>query len=330
MKTNCLTIINIILFVLLQSPFVHAQNSYKSDFVKALSSSDFPKIEQIINNNAVHIPESEKRLMYAFALDYSRRETALAVLQILQENNILPSMFDLFNAINRNHSDEVIQFILDRGIMPNGEILLFAAEKNRFNLVHQFATLGADINYQYPPGSAYANGMTALLYAIREGNFETVVFLVEQGAQVNIADNNNYTPLSLSKELSFTEIYDFLIAHGANEVETQIIAEEDSRPRTETIPTDNAGQGIASLIDTKQITLQSGTYRLAGSTTEIIIPNSSMGAFSYMSQGISLMGGFRIDKGNMIIMMQGKNHTYTIDSDTSFSGYGERWVRVAN
>jgi hypothetical protein len=323
----------VILLFLFLPFFIFAQDSFNRDFVKALSSNDFIKVENMISGSAKQLSYSDKRLVYIFVLDYAHKENILAILELLQSNEIVPSLYDLFNAINRNHSDEVIQFILDKGVKPNGEILLFAAEKDRFNLVYQFAELGADVNYQYPAGSAYANGMTALLYAIKKGDFETVKILVEQGAEVNIADNQGYTPASLSKELGFIEMNLYLIEHGADDVETIVLAEEvvqaDDEHTNNTA--ENVEQGIASLMDTKQITLKAGTYRLAGSSMqgnpEIVIPNSAMGAFSYYSQGVPLMGGFRIDKGTIIIMMQGKNHTYNIDSETSFSGYGERWVR---
>jgi hypothetical protein len=329
-KNICL-IASIIFIILFQNNSLHAQNNYKSDFVKALSSNDFPKIEQIINDNAVGISETDKRLMYAFALDYCYKDSALVILNLLHNKNIFPSMFDLFNAINRNHSDEVVQFILDQDVKPNGEILLLAAEKKRFNLVNQFATMGADVNYQYPSGKSYSNGATALLYAIREGDLETVKLLVERGAQVNTTDYTGYTPASLSKELGYTEINVYLIAHGADDVEALTITEEVTSPSTTNAAEETAEQGIASLIDNKPLTLQGGRYRLSGGSAEIIIPgNVSMGAITYNSQGIPMMGAFRIDKNTMIIMISGRNHTYTIDSATSFSGYGERWVLVSN
>jgi ankyrin repeat protein len=310
---------------------IFSQSNYKRDFVKALSANDISQIEQIINDNTKHISESDKRLMYAFSLDYSHKDSALEILKLLQNKNINPSQFDLFNAINRNHSDEVVQFIVDQDVKPNGEILLFAAEKNRFNLVNQFAKMGADVNYQYPAGKSYANGMTALLYAIREGDFETIKFLVEQGAQMNVADNSGYTPASLAKELELTEIFDYLIEHGAADVEPINIVEEVSPSNVKNAAAENSGQGIASLIDNKSLTLQGGKYRLTGGSAEIIIPgNVSMGAITFTSQGVPMMGAFRIEKNNMIIMISGKTHTYTIDSETSFSGYGERWVRTGN
>jgi hypothetical protein len=313
-------------------PFVvHAQTNYKRDFVQALSSNDFPSIEKIINDNAEQFSDSDKRLMYAFALDYCYKDSALSILKLLQNKNTNPSLYDLFNAINRNHSDDVVQFILDHNIKPNGEILLFAAEKKRFNLVNQFAKMGADVNYQYPTGSAYANGATALLYAVREGDLETVKLLVEQGAEVNTADNTGYTPAALSKELGWMEINVYLIEHGADDIEAVKMTEEVSSPDTKNTVTENAGQGIASLIDNKPLTLKGGRYRLSGGSAEIIIPgNVSMGAITYNSQGIPMMGAFRIEKSTMIIMISGKNHTYTIDSETSFSGYGERWTLTAN
>jgi hypothetical protein len=320
----------ILLFLFL--PFVvHAQTNYKRDFVKALSSNDFPSIEKIISDNAEQLSDSDKRLMYTFTLDYCHKDSALSILKLLQNKNINPSLYDLFNAVNRNHSDDVVQFILDQDIKPNGEILLFAAEKKRFNLVNQFAKMGADVNYQYPDGSAYANGATALLYAINENVFDTVKILVEQGADVNVANKNGYTPASLSKEMKQAEIFDYLIANGAEDITVPQITDLASPQIASNVPASNSGQGIASLMDNKTLTLKSGTYRLSGGSAEIVIPaNSLMGAFSYTSRGNPMMGAFRIEKNSLLIMMEGKNHTYNIDSESSFSGYGERWTRVGN
>ncbi len=331
MKKNYVIIFSIIFLVSFLPHSLHAQDNYRRDLVRALSSNDVPAVERIINDYADRVPESEKRLMYAFALDYSHRNSTMTILRILQDHNINPAVFDLFNALNRAHSDEVIQYILNQGIKPNGEILLFAAEKKRFNLVNQFAEMGADVNYTYPDGKDYSNGMTALLYAIQEGNFETVKLLIEKGANVNASNYNGYTPASLSKELESTEIYDYLILHGAEDIEVPQAAVETPRVDTHNNAAENSGQGMASLMDNRQMTLKGGRYRLAGGSAEIIIPgNTSMGAFSYTRQGIPRMGGFRIDRNIIVIMMETRTLTYNIDSESSFSGYGERWILTGN
>ncbi len=332
MKKIFSIIFSVIFIVLFCSPFAYAQNNnYRRDLVRALSSNDVPAVEKIISDHAERIPESEKRLMYAFALDYSHRNSTMTILRLLQNHNIHPAVFDLFNALNRAHSDEVIQYILSQGTRPNGEILLFAAEKKRFNLVNQFAEMGADVNYIYPDGKDYSNGMTALLYAVQEGNFETVKLLIEKGADINAPDYNGYTPASLAKRMELEEIYAYLIEHGADDVEIPQAAAETPRDDTHNNAAENSEQGMASLMDNRQITLKGGTYRLAGSSAEIIIPgNTSIGAFSYTRQGIPRMGSFRIDNNTIIIMMETRTLTYNIDSESSFSGYGERWVWTRN
>ncbi len=336
MKKICIIVFAVISASLFNLPLLYANNNYKWDLVNALSSNDYAKIQQIISDNAKQMSASDKRVVYGFVLDYSRKESTLDILHLLQRHNIFPSQFDLFNAISKSHPDAVVQFILDRNVQPNGEILLFAAEKKRFTLVNQFAGLGTDVNYQYPNGKTYANGMTALLYAVGAGNMETVKLLVERGAKVNAQANNGYTPAFLARELGLTDIYNYLREHGADDITPYQISGGPSQTDTNnnTTPASSSGteQGMASLMDNnKQITLKGGTYRLAGTSAEIKIPGSApMGSFSYTRQGKSLTGGYRIEKDTMIIMMEGKTYTYKIESDSSFSGHGERWTRTGN
>ncbi|KAK6985907.1 protein phosphatase 1 regulatory subunit 12C [Biomphalaria glabrata] len=43
-----------------------------------------------------------------------------------------------------------------------------------------------------------------------------VEFLVEQGADVDVCDNEGWTPLHATASCAFTEIARYLIKHGAN------------------------------------------------------------------------------------------------------------------
>jgi uncharacterized protein len=59
-------------------------------------------------------------------------------------------------------------------------------------------------------------GWTALLEAIilsdgSEKQQQTVQFLIEHGADVNIPDNNNVTPLQYAREKGFNEIEKILL-----------------------------------------------------------------------------------------------------------------------
>ncbi|XP_053871031.1 protein phosphatase 1 regulatory subunit 12C isoform X3 [Malaclemys terrapin pileata] len=60
-----------------------------------------------------------------------------------------------------------------------------------------------------------ADGISALHQACIDENLEVVQFLVENGADVNQADNEGWTPLHVAASCSYKEIAQYLLAHGA-------------------------------------------------------------------------------------------------------------------
>jgi ankyrin repeat protein len=57
---------------------------------------------------------------------------------------------------------------------------------------------------------------TPLMYACKGRDFETVIFLIAQGADVNVADHNGKTVLMYACEVGSFELVKLLIAQGAN------------------------------------------------------------------------------------------------------------------
>ncbi|XP_050783889.1 protein phosphatase 1 regulatory subunit 12C isoform X2 [Gopherus flavomarginatus] len=60
-----------------------------------------------------------------------------------------------------------------------------------------------------------ADGISALHQACIDENLEVVQFLVENGADVNQADNEGWTPLHVAASCGYKEIAQYLLAHGA-------------------------------------------------------------------------------------------------------------------
>ncbi|XP_034648385.1 protein phosphatase 1 regulatory subunit 12C isoform X3 [Trachemys scripta elegans] len=60
-----------------------------------------------------------------------------------------------------------------------------------------------------------ADGISALHQACIDENLEVVQFLVENGADVNQADNEGWTPLHVAASCSYKEIAQYLLDHGA-------------------------------------------------------------------------------------------------------------------
>ena len=91
----------------------------------------------------------------------------------------------------------------DQSKLPHEQIALQVQ-----NLVES----GANINYQ---GNGKVEKTSVLMQAIITCNHQLVQYLVSNGADVNLADNNGTTPL-LAATTSFEGVIPKLLAHGAN------------------------------------------------------------------------------------------------------------------
>jgi hypothetical protein len=335
----------IIITVILASRGLPAAADIFWDLVNALTRGETQQVDRILNENADSMTAAEKRLVYGFILDYTRNENTLRALELMPKYGIHATQYDLFNAINRSHGNSVVDIILDEGIRPNGEILLLAAEKQRWDLVRAFAELGADVDYKYPPEKSYADGMTALIHAAKNNNLEMVKFLVGRGADVNARTTGGGTAASIARENNLTEVYDYLEAQGAVDV-----SRDPARDLTRT--ENNSGQGspgisalgisglgISSLIENGLTVFRGGTYRLSGSSAEIKLTGyaetrlsgGGSGYLSYKNRGGSAgTGVFRVTGNTLLLITEGVTFTYQVDSAASFSGNGETWIRVGD
>jgi hypothetical protein len=290
---------------------------YKWDLINALTGNDFQKIDNILKTNINTMLPADKRLVMNFTINYSSGENTLRACEILLKYDIRPAAYDLYTAINRNRQNSAIQFLVQNGAAPNGEILLLTMEKNRLDLAKQFISAGVDVNYQYPLSKSYADGMTPLLYAAKWGDFEIIKLLTEKGANVNSRDIKGNTVLSTARANNHESIYNYLLEHGATEL-------------TNNQPVQNTG--ISSLLDNNEsINFQKGKYRLFSGSTEItFLGNSNSGNINYTKNGIINTGFYRIEGNNLSIIIEGRTFAYTIDSDVSFSGNSEIWVSTGN
>ncbi|MDR0301656.1 MAG: ankyrin repeat domain-containing protein [Treponema sp.] len=304
----------IIFFILSEAVYA---DEYRWDLINALVGNDLETTENILKTNITTMSVTDKRLVMNLALNYSSGENTLKACELLLKYNIRPNAFDLYTAIDRNRQNNTIQFLLQNGAVPNGEILLLTMEKQRFDLAKQFIEAGIDVNYQYPLSKNYADGMTPLLYASKWENFEMVQLLVEHGAKINIQTVNGDTALSLARKNNNDTIYDYLVEHGASELGNNI-------------PLQN--NGISGLWNNNgAISFQRGTYRLFSGTMEIqFLGNTNSGYIKYTGNGKSNNGIYKIEGNNLSIFMENRTFVYKIDSNISFSGNGETWVRIGN
>ena len=292
---------------------------YQWDLVNALVSRDFQRIESIITENVDTMSPYDRRLVISFTLMYSRGENTVRVFELLQRYNIRPTAFDVYTAISRNQPDDVIRVLLRYGAQANGEILLLAMEKQRFDLARQFIESGVDVNYQYPLSRTYADGMTPLLYAARWGNLDLARLLVERGANINARAKDGSTALAMARSNGNTPMYDYLAGRGASETPGG------------TVPPPPQNAGIMSILDNQVADFQAGTYRLFGGNVDIRFSgNKNSGSIHYTRGGRANTGAYRIEGNTMTLTMEGRSFVYNLDSNMSFSGSGEIWVRIGN
>jgi len=300
-----------IFLILSLSQPAHADD-YKWPLIDAMMKSDLEAIENIIKTNVTAMSVSDKNLVMNFAMNYSSGENTLKVCQILLKYNIRPGAYDLYTAISRNRQDGAIQFLLQNGAAPNGEILLLAMEKQRFDLAKQFIEAGADVNYRYALTKKYADGMTPLLYAAKWGNFDMVKLLVEKGANINIQAVNGDSAVSLARKSNNEKIYNYLLEQGAVEYGNNMPFQSG---------------GIAS---SQTFNFQIGSYQLSGGNRFLkFTGNANAGNVNYVD-GINSKtnnGYYRITGNTITIVMDGSTYIYKLDSNETFSGNGEIWIK---
>jgi len=313
------TIYTLFLFAVIIGGKLYA-NDYYWDYINALTKDDYQTAQAIINKNIGSMSLQDKKLILNFTITYSYGISTFNILNLLFSNKILPCDFDLFTAINRNHSNEVIEMIIRNGAKPNGEILLAAMEKQRFDLAKQFINAKVNVNYRYPLTKNYADGMTALLYAAKYNNFEMVKLLVENGANINTGAADGSTAFSIAMKNDNNEICGYLAKHGA------IVTVNNSASAP-------LNQGISGLGGNPAVNFQGGSFRLSGSANTMkLTGNANSGNVSYADVANSrvINGLYKINGNNLSIITEGGTFVYKMDPNNSFSGYGEVWVKVGN
>jgi ankyrin repeat protein len=131
---------------------------------------------------------------------------------------------------------DAAQALLRRGAKVNAvelwrgqTALMWAAAESQPAMVKALLAAGADVNARSAvnnwqrqvtaePRAIYrpAGGLTPLLYAVREGCVECAKYLVDAGADLNLADPEQVSPLLLSILNGHFDLAAYLIQKGAN------------------------------------------------------------------------------------------------------------------
>jgi len=217
-KKIVLGVIFVILFVF-QGENVFAQNRYNDEFIQELERNNLRNIERLLerrsNQMDLHL------LMYITIInkrvnEHNRLESLrLLVRYGADVNRVLwrDRTLILEEAVNRNSSMQVIQFLLESGANPNlstylsplyraysannvtlvnlmldrngngTDILQLAGARGDNDMIRQLISRGMQLRSE--------QGAEALMWAAFRGRFDTVRLLVENGVNINARNNKS-------------------------------------------------------------------------------------------------------------------------------------------
>lgn len=122
-----------------------------------------------------------------------------------------------------NGSDRLVKLLLDNGADPTladgtGKApIIYAAGRGYLSILKALVGAGVDVN------AAYGNDLTALMWAAGHANdvpaadgAKMVTFLLDAGADPELADNRGRTALMIAAERGHGLVADLLVARGAD------------------------------------------------------------------------------------------------------------------
>jgi len=209
----------------------------------------------------------------------------------------------------------------------------------------------ADYRSKYPFDYDPISSKTALMFAAEHGQFNIVKMLVENGAKVNLRADGGETATTLAYDNGEIEIYNYLKANGAIDFEPRQVTQQPVAPSRPAAPSQSTTNVYVQPSAPAQSaptpaprpaapTLRPGKYACSG--TNVTMEISSPLRFVSFYSGYTIVGnGSYTINGNTLVItviqandvikhMLGRTYDYTITSDSSFSGQGERWVRTGN
>ena len=163
---------------------------------KIVNDKNITKIERILKKNI----DDERKCLLFYSVSTSNRD----VLFYLIENGIDVNTFDeeyntpLIIACSSNNNEDIVDFLLKKGASVNPknsklETPLIAASKipNNYKTIKLLLNAGANID-----APITKDGKTALMFFAEKDNIFGLNSLIENGAEINLQDNEGKTALN--------------------------------------------------------------------------------------------------------------------------------------
>jgi ankyrin repeat protein len=171
----------------------------------ASMKGDVQLIHTILKHNPnVNMKDINNRNALFYVIDSGKGDNADVVISLIKAG------------INVNEVEK------QRGHTP----LSLATVKNLKNTVKAILDNKGDPNHVVEP-----SGNTPLHYAVQNSNLEIVKLLIAAGANINVINNDNTTPISMALNLASTDIYKVLVEEinrqniKANEIAQDLMSE---------------------------------------------------------------------------------------------------------
>jgi len=341
-------VFGVMLVLLVQTASLYAD--IWGEFKEYASKKDWNRMERVLKNNKNKITNLDRAMCPFIVIDNLRGEDAIRGFELLKDYGINPDSTHLGISFQKSQPDNVIDYLLSKGI--GGIYTLKQAIKGkRFKYVSRLLdTVNvSDLDERTTRSNYKGNdwdveySWTALIFAVQAENFDTVRQLVEKGANVNLRDENGATAASIAYDNGLINIYNYLKEHGAIDFEQKQATTQPSQSSSTTNvyvqPSTSAPESARASAPSNP-TLQSGNYAWGNSGTNITMRfNSITSTVSANLNNLPVWSGtYRINGNQLVINVtlasgdyakfRGQTYSYTITSDTSFSGSGETWVRT--
>ncbi|WP_082341084.1 ankyrin repeat domain-containing protein [Sporosarcina globispora] len=206
-----------------QEKGVGVEMDMNEQLLQAAERKETETIERLIEEGAdINKKDSDGRTAIMIATYNNDVETAKVLIRAGADVNIQDNMKNNpFLYAGAEGYVEILKLTIEAGADPaiinryGGTALIPASEHGHIDAIKELLTkTDIDVNH------VNDLGWTALLEAIilNDGNVkqqQTVQLLIDYGADVNIPDGNNVTPLQHAREKGFQEIEQILLTAGA-------------------------------------------------------------------------------------------------------------------